>query len=113
MVGGQLSLPLNRFLELYPSVDVYLVDTGSLLGFNGDLKYRLLPGAALQLYVGGGINVLRASGGGGVSTTDTGWDLFGGFESRQSYIHPYVEARALQHDRSTLLVTAGLNITLF
>ncbi|OLC06161.1 MAG: hypothetical protein AUH42_06190 [Gemmatimonadetes bacterium 13_1_40CM_70_11] len=112
VVGGQVSLPFNRFLELYPSVDVYLVDTGSLLGFNGDLKYRLTPGAPLQLYVGGGLNVLRARAG-GASTTDTGWDLFGGFESRRSYIHPYVEARALMHDRSTLQVNAGLNITLF
>ncbi len=112
LVGGQLSLPLNRFVELYPSVDVYLVDPGSLVGFNGDLKYRLNPGAPLQLYIGGGVNVLRTSAGGS-SATDTGWDLLGGLESRFGYTHPYVEARALHHDRSTLQLDAGLNITLF
>jgi len=78
----------------------------------GKGKYRLTPGAPLQFYVGGGLNVLRPSAG-GTSSTDTGWDLFGGLESRRSYIHPYVEARALLHDRSTLQVNAGLNFTLF
>jgi hypothetical protein len=112
-VGGQLSLPLNRFLELYPSLDVYLVDPGSLVGFSGDLKYRLNPGAPLQFYVGGGVNVLRSSAG-GASTSDTGWDLLGGLESRAGYTHPYVEARALHHNtRSVLQLDAGLNITLF
>ncbi len=112
VVGGQLSLPLNRFLELYPSVDVYLVNRGSLVGFNGDLKYRLNPGMPLQLYVGGGVNALRTSAGGS-SATDTGWDILAGLESRFGYTHPYVEARALYHDRSTFLLSAGLNLTLF
>ncbi len=112
LVGGQLSLPLNRFVELYPSVDVYFVDVGSLVGFNGDLKLRLNPGAPLQLYVGGGVNVLRASAG-GVGATDTGWDLLGGLESRLGYTHPYVEGRAIHHDRSAFQLNAGLNITLF
>src|SRR6266487_3572021 len=67
VVGGQLSLPLNRVLELYPSVDVYLVDVG----------------------------------------------LLGGLESRFGYTHPYVEGRALHHDRSAFQLNAGLNITLF
>ncbi len=112
VLGGQLSLPVNRFVELYPSVDAYLVDVGSLVGFNGDLKLRLNPGAPLQLYVGGGVNVLRANAG-GVGATDTGWDLLGGLESRLGSTHPYVEARTLHHDRSTLQLAAGLNITLF
>jgi len=110
--GGQVSLPLSRFVELYPSVEVYFVDVGSLVGFNGDLKFRLDPGAPLQLYVGGGVNVLRASAG-GVGATDTGWDLLGGLESRFGYTHPYVEGRALHHDRSAFQLNAGLNITLF
>jgi hypothetical protein len=112
VVGGQLSLPLSRVLELYPSVDVYFVDVGSLVAFNGDLKYRLNPGTTLQLYVGGGVNVRRASAG-GASTTDTGWDLLGGLESRFGSTHPYVEGRAVHHDRSAFQLNAGLNITLF
>ena len=112
LVGGQISLPLNRVLELYPSVDVYFVDVGSRVGFNGDLKVRLNRGAAVQLYVGGGVNVLRISSG-GASSTDTGWDLLGGLESRFGHTHPYVEARAMQHDGSAFQLNAGLNITLF
>src|SRR5881296_1887657 len=96
VVGGQLSLPLNRFVELYPSVDVYLGEIGSLVGFSGDLKYRLNPGARPQFYLGGGVNVLRVSAG-GTSSTDTGWDLLGGIESRLGYTHPYVEGRARFH----------------
>ncbi len=112
LAGGQMSLPLSRFVELYPSLDVYFVDTGSLLGFNGDLKLRLQPGAPLQLYVGGGVNALRAHAG-NTSTTDTGWDLFAGLETRLGYSHPYIEGRALEHGRSTFQLMAGINITLF
>ena len=112
VVGGQLSLPLNRVLELYPSVDVYFVDVGSRVGFNGDLKVRLNRGAAVQLCVAGGVNVLRISSG-GASNTDTGWDLLGGLESRFGHTHPYVEGRAMQHDGSAFQLNAGLNITLF
>jgi hypothetical protein len=113
VVGGQVSLPLNRYVELYPSVDVYLVSTGSLVAFSGDLKYRLAPRARPELYLGGGVNVLR-SGAGGATTTDTGWDLFGGVESRLGYIHPYVEGRGRFHGgRSAFQLNAGLNVTLF
>lgn len=112
LVGGQLSLPLSRAVELYPSVDVYFVSAGSLLGLNGDLKFRLNPGAHLQYYAGGGLSVLRASSG-GTSATDTGWDLFGGLESRLGYTHPYLEGRVLNHDRSTFQINVGLNLTLF
>jgi hypothetical protein len=113
VVGGQVSLPLSRYVELYPSVDVYLVSTGSLVGLSGDLKYRLAPRARPELYLGGGVNVLRSSAG-GATATDTGWDLFGGVESRLGYTHPYVEGRGRFHgDRSAFQLNAGLNITLF
>jgi len=114
LVGGQMTLPASRFVELYPSLDVYLVDTGSLLAFNGDLKLRLTPGAPLQLYAGGGINVLRRRGsGGGSATTDTGFDLLAGVESRRGGVHPYVEGRWLVHDATAFQLNGGLNITLF
>jgi len=108
LVGGQMTLPINSYLELYPSVDVYLVDVGSLTGFNVDLKYRLTPGARLQLYGGGGLNVLRGSG-----ASNTGWDLFAGLESRRAIVHPYVEARWLFHNGHAFQANAGLNFTLF
>src|SRR5574341_263441 len=93
-VGGQLLLPLGYSLELYPSVDYYLVETGSLLGFSGDLKLRVPTGGPSVLYVGGGVNFLRTSSG-GASNTDTGADFFAGLESRIGVTHPYLEAKIL------------------
>jgi opacity protein-like surface antigen len=112
LAGGQMSLPLSRYVELYPSVDAYFVSVGSVVGFNGDLKLRLAPGQPLQLYVGGGVNMLRTHAG-STSTTDTGWDLLAGLETRLGYSHPYVEGRMLDHDRSTFQLIGGINITLF
>lgn len=108
-LGAQLQLPVTRTLELYPSFDYYLVDGGKLLGFNADLKARALGG---PLYFGGGLNVLRASAGGS-SSSDTGFSLFGGFETRYGVTHPYVEARGLFHDNTSLQLAFGINITLY
>jgi hypothetical protein len=112
LAGGQMSLPVSRYVELYPSLDVYFLNTGSLLGFNGDVKLRLQPGQPLQLYVGGGLNVQQARAG-GASSSDTGWDLLGGIETRLGYSHPYIEGKVLQHTGSTFQLMAGINITLF
>jgi len=104
-IGAQLHLPLSSSIELYPSFDYYFVNTGNLVGFSGDLKFRT-PGT--PLYFGGGLNVL--SGGG---NSDTGFDLLGGFETRYGQTHPFVEARALIHDGSSLQLLFGLNVTLY
>jgi len=104
-IGAQLHLPLSSSIELYPSFDYYFVNTGNLLGFSGDLKFRT-PGA--PLYFGGGLNVLTGDG-----NSDTGFDLFGGFETRYGQTHPFVEARALIHDSSSLQLLFGLNVTLY
>jgi opacity protein-like surface antigen len=92
-------------------VDAYFVSVGSVVGFNGDLKLRLAPGQPLQLYVGGGVNMLRTHAG-STSTTDTGWDLLAGLETRLGYSHQYVEGWMLDHDRSTFQLIGGINITL-
>ena len=105
LIGAQLHMPIARSLEFYPSFDYYLVDAGSLVGFNADLKFR---SAGTPLYFGGGLNVL--SGGG---SSDTGFDLFGGFETRYGRTHPYVEGRGLFHNGSTFQLLFGLNITLY
>lgn len=102
--GAQLSLPLSSSIELYPSFDYYFVNSGSQLGFNGDLKVHT-PGR--PLYFGGGLNILHSSG-----SSDTGFDLFGGFETRSGETHPYIEGRALFHDSSAFQLMFGLNITL-
>ena len=105
LIGAQVHLPLTRSIELYPSFDYYFVDPGSLVGLNADLQFRT-PGA--PLYFGGGLNILRASG-----NSDTGFDLFGGLETRYGRTHPYVEARGLFHNNSSLQLVFGLNVTLY
>jgi hypothetical protein len=103
-LGAQMHLPLSYSIELYPSFDYYLVSSGNLLGFSGDLEFRT-PGA--PLYFGGGVNVLTGDG-----NSNTGFDLLGGFETRSGQTHPYIEARALFHDTSSLQLLFGLNVTL-
>jgi hypothetical protein len=105
LIGAQLHMPLTPTVEFYPSIDYYLVDAGTLVGFNADLKFRT-PGA--PLYLGGGLNILHTSG-----NNDTGFDLFGGFETRYGRTHPYVEGRGLFHDGSSFQVLFGINITLY
>lgn len=105
LIGAQIHMPLSRSIELYPSFDYYLMNSGTLLGFNGDLKFRT-PGT--PLYAGGGLNVL--SGGG---NSDAGFDLFGGFETRYGRTHPYIEGRGLFHDTSSFQLLFGINITLY
>ena len=106
-IGAQLHMPIARGIEFYPSFDYYLVDTGSLLGFSADLKFRT-PGD--PLYLGGGLNVIRT--GGGTSNNDAGADVFAGLETRYGWSHPYIELRALFHGGSALQGAFGINITL-
>ena len=105
LIGAQLHLPLSRSIEFYPSFDYYFVDPGSLYGLNADVQFRT-PGA--PLYLGGGLNILKSSG-----NSDTGFDLFGGLETRYGRTHPYIEARGIFHDGSSLQVLFGLNVTLY
>lgn len=105
LIGAQMHMPVGRSIEFYPSFDYYLIDNGSLVGFNGDLKFRS-PGT--PLYFGGGLSVL--SGGG---NSNTGFNLFGGFETRYGRTHPYVEGRGVFHDGSTFQLLFGINVTLY
>jgi hypothetical protein len=105
LIGAQVHVPLSRSVELYPSFDYYFVDPGSLVGFNADLQFRT-PGA--PLYFGGGLNILKTSG-----SSDTGFDLFGGLETRYGRTHPYLEARGIFHDNSSIQLLFGLNVTLY
>ena len=105
LIGAQMHMPVGRSIEFYPSFDYYLVDSGSLVGFNADLKFRT-PGT--PLYFGGGVNILSSSG-----NYDTGLDLFGGFETRYGRTHPYIEGRGLFHNGSTFQLLFGINVTLY
>lgn len=110
-VGGQLSFPIGSRLEFYPSADIHLVDEGSLVGVNLDIKYRV-PGQSLPwLYVGAGLGILSRSVG-DFDNTDTGLNLLMGAESLRGRVHPFVEGRITVADGSTAQLVAGLNFTL-
>jgi len=110
-VGFQFTAPLASLVEFYPSVDVYLPDHGSAVGLNGDLKLRLPTGTPVQLYTGGGLNVMHRSAS-GVSNNDLGANFLFGLESRAGWIHPFLEGRALVHDNSSFQLQGGSNFTL-
>lgn len=110
-LGAQLSVPVARHLEFYPSLDVFLVDHGSLLGINADIKYRIGRADVSWLYVGTGLNIARASADGN-SASNAGLNLFVGAESLTGRIHPFGELRFTVADGSTAQLAAGLNFTL-
>ncbi|MEP6589945.1 MAG: hypothetical protein ABJC19_02075 [Gemmatimonadota bacterium] len=110
-IGAQLGIPIARHLEFYPSLDVFFVDHGSLLGINADLKYRIGRADVSWLYVGTGLNIARSSSG-GYSNSNAGLNLFLGAESLKGRVHPFGEMRFTVSDGSTAQLAAGLNFTL-
>ncbi len=110
-IGGQLSFPIGRNLEFYPSADFHLVDEGSLFGVNVDIKYRL-PGTNVRwLYIGTGLGILSRSVD-DFDNTDTGLNVFVGAESLRGRVHPFIEGRVLVADGSMAQLVGGLNFTL-
>ena len=110
-IGAQFSAPVSNFLEFYPSFDIFLVDAGSLWAFNADLKLRVAGQSLEWLYLGGGLNLTRASHG-GFSNSDAGLNLFAGFETLAGRVHPFGELRVIVADGSSAQFGFGLNFTL-
>lgn len=109
VLGAQLTLPLTRRIEVYPSFDYYFVDQGTLWAANADLKIR--PGRrAGALYAGGGVDYLHSSAGGGQGSTNL--NLLGGLEARWWPSAPYVEARLVLGDGAAFQVVGGLSFRL-
>ena len=110
-LGAQLSVPIARRVEFYPSFDYYFVDPGSLWTLNGDIKYRVAHDRPNWLYIGSGLNFAdrRVSG---VGRTHAGLNLFAGVESLKGWVHPFGEARFTVSDDSRFQLQAGLNVTL-
>ena len=110
-LGAQLTVPISTMVEFYPSIDIYTPDRGSLLGFNGDFKFRLPRDGSLDLYAGGGLGILSRSVEDN-SNTDLGVNLFFGIESRVGRVHPFGEARIKIADGSGFQLLGGLNFVL-
>jgi hypothetical protein len=110
-VGAQLSVPIVRHLEFYPSFDYFFVSDGSFWNLNADLKYRIPSESVHWLYLGGGLNIAR-SGSSGVHDTRAGVNLFAGAESLKGWVHPFGEFRFTANHGSTGQIAVGLNFTL-
>ena len=110
-LGVQFSTPVTSFLEFYPSFDTFMVSPASLWALNGDLKLRLAGENLKWLYFGGGLNITRAAQS-GLDNTETGLNLFGGFETNTGSVHPFGEMRMSFADGSSLQLSLGLNFTL-
>ncbi len=111
VLGAHVLLPVAKWLDVYPSFDAYFPNTGTRLGFNADLKYRIPTNTSVGFYTGGGFNLLYRKIN-GVSDNDPGVNLLGGLETRQGWVHPFVEGRVLWHDNTSFQMMAGLNFTL-
>lgn len=111
-IGVHFLKPLTDAISIYPSVDYFLVDGGTLLGFNADLRYQVPADNLDWLYVGAGLGITRWSYE-GFSNTDTGVNLIGGFQpAGGSRIKPFAEARLSIGDGSSFAVFGGLHIPL-
>lgn len=110
-VGAQLSVPVARHLEFYPSFDYFFVDHGSFWQLNADLKYRFAGQAVRWLYGGTGLNIAHSSVSVN-SATHAGLNLFAGAESLRGRVHPFGELRFTVGDGSTGMIAVGLNFTL-
>jgi hypothetical protein len=110
-VGGHFAVPIVRQLDFYPSLDVFLPETGTRMLFNGDLKYRFATASAWGPYMGGGLNMRyrRVAGSG---NSDLGGNLLAGIETRAGNVHPFFEGRLVMMDDATFQLLAGLNFTL-
>ncbi|MFN8581047.1 MAG: hypothetical protein U0163_08750 [Gemmatimonadaceae bacterium] len=106
-----VTAPIAPRLAFYPSIDVYTPETGSRLGYNGDLRVQLPTGEGPEVYTGGGVNVLSRSVA-NRSNTDVGANLFLGLQGRSGWVHPFVEGRVLLHDNSSFQLSGGVNFTI-
>jgi hypothetical protein len=111
LLSTQATVPIAGRAEFYPSLDVYLPETGSMTGFNGDLKYHFPSTVGTNLYVGGGVGVLNRSVSGN-SRTDVGANAMLGVETRTGWVHPFLEGRAFVDDQTRWRMIGGLNFTI-
>lgn len=109
-LGAQVTLPITRQVEIYPSLDYYFIDPGTLWALNVDLKFRP-PTRLGALYVGGGLNYTHVSDV-GTSNGDVNLNLLGGLEFRRQPVVPYVEGRLILGNGSAFQIVTGFSFQL-
>lgn len=108
-LGVQATLPVTARVELYPSLDYYAIRPGTLWAINVDMKFRP-PTRTGAPYVGGGIDYLHTSAGGG--SGDVNLNFFGGLEARRRPFVPYAEGRLILGSGSMFQIVGGFNFKL-
>lgn len=117
-VGARLQAGVPSLLaglQLIGSADYYFMDCEdcSVLDFNANAAYSIMPMSTLDLYVGGGLNIMRISdnfGEADISETDTGINILAGVKFPGSTIRPFAEGRyTLAGDfENRFTITGGL-----
>ena len=108
VLGLNLTVPISTKIEFYPSIDLYIPDSGNQIGFNGDVKVLLPLRVGGHFYGGGGIGLVNRNAG-EVANTDVGVNLLFGLESLVGWIHPFGEVRWMIYDDPQLALFAGVN----
>jgi len=108
-IGVQATLPLTARVDLYPSADYYFVSPVTLWALNVDMKFRPATRTG-TVYVGGGIEYVHTSAGGGNGDVDL--NFIGGLEARRQPLIPFVEGRLTLGSGSTFQIVGGINLTL-
>ena len=111
LLGVHGTFPVTKYLEIYPSFDLFFPDEGTRLGFNGDFKFLIPTKNGFGFYAGPGLGIIYRSFDDG-DDADAGLNIFGGIESRRGNVHPYLEGRFLVHDDTSFQLVFGLNFTL-
>ena len=108
VLGLNLTVPISTRIEFYPSIDLYIPDSGNQVGFNGDVKVLLPVRFGASMYGGGGIGLVNRNAG-EFANTDVGVNLLFGIESLVGWIHPFGEVRWMIYDDPQLALFAGVN----
>ena len=110
VLGLNLTVPISTRIEFYPSIDLYVPDSGNQVGFNGDVKVLLPLKSGPNIFGGGGIGLVNRNEG-TFSNTDVGINLLVGIESKVGWVHPFGEIRWMIYDDPQLALFAGVNFT--
>jgi hypothetical protein len=111
LLSANLTVPMARRFEFYPSIDIYTPARGNRIAFNGDVKVMFPMSSGPQFYAGGGLGIVNRNEG-DFSNTNLGVNLLFGLESRIGWMHPFAEGKVLLHDRTQVQLIGGINLTL-
>ena len=112
-IGGQFAYPVAERFDVYPSLQIYFPSGGSAWGFFAAGRWwPPLNAKSSGLYVGGGLNYARASGG-GASHSSSGLALLGGWDFKTVKARPFAELRiVVGGDYDRLDIGGGVNFKL-